>query len=402
MDDAIRIQHKAKKYIPGGFSTESKKTDALFGSEFGPAYFKTAEGAELIDYDGKRYIDFGMGLGACTLGYNHPVVVEAIQNELKNGIVTTLSSPLEPELAELIVDMFPTIEQVRFLKTGAEACSAAVRLSRAYTYREYILSSGYFGWHDWSNKDAGVPIAARNLCIEFLFNDSSDFLDKFNNLPEYPAAVILEPVVHEAPERDFLKTIRDICTKCGIVLILDEIKTGARLGPGGAQEYYNFLPDLTVIGKGIAGGMPLAAIGGKKEIMDSWRKLWICSTLAGESLSLAAAIATLKFFKENRVHEHIEKMGTHLYNGFKRIARDFPKITDVSGIPQMTMIRLRRDLPNLKHFEAELFTEVLTSGFILRRNGYNYVSYAHTEKHIRDCLDVLYGAFKRISKTLIA
>jgi glutamate-1-semialdehyde aminotransferase len=144
--------------------------------------------------------------------------------------------------------------------------------------------------------------------------------------------------------------------------------------------------------------MPLAAIGGKKDIMDSWRKLWMCSTLAGESLSLAAGIATLKFFRENRVHEHLEKMGKVLYSGFKKIARDFPKVTDVSGIPQMAMIRPHRDLPNLKHFEAELFTEVLTSGFILRRNGYNYVSYAHTEKHIQDCLDVLFTAFERLSK----
>jgi len=400
MDEFFPIRQKAKKYIPEGFSTESKQTEALFGSEFGPAYYKTAEGAELTDLEGNRYIDFGMGLGACVLGYNHPVVVEAIQNEIKNGIATTLSSPLEPELAELIVDMFPSVEQVRFFKTGAEACSAAVRLARAYTYREYILGCGYFGWHDWSNKDAGVPIATRNLCIEFLFNDPFDFLDKFNNLPEYPAAVVLEPVVHEAPKREFLTTIRDICTKCGIVLILDEMKTGVRLSPGGAQEYYNFLPDLTIIGKGLAAGMPMSALGGSKEIMDTSRKLWICSTFAGEALSLAAAIATLKFFRENRVHEYLEKIGTVFYDGFKSIAREFPKITHVSGIPQMAMIRLKRDLPNLKHFESALFTEILTSGFILRRNGYNYVSYAHTEKHIRECLDVLYGAFERLSEQI--
>jgi glutamate-1-semialdehyde 2,1-aminomutase len=400
MDDSTRVLNKARKYISGGFATDSKKTDALFASDFGPAYFKTADGVELTDYDGNRYVDFGMGLGACILGYNHPVIVEAIQKELKKGIVTTLSSPLEPELAELIVNMFPSIEQVRFLKTGAEACSAAVRLSRAYTYREYILASGYFGWHDWSNRDAGVPIATRNLCIEFLFNDPADFLDKFNNLPEYPAAVILESVVHEAPKKDFIKTIRDICTKCGIVLILDEMKTGARLAPGGAQEYYKFLPDLSVIGKGIAGGMPLAAIGGKKDIMDSWRKLWMCSTLAGEALSLAAAIATLKFIKENRVHEHLQRMGTHLFNGFKRIANDFPKICEVSGIPHMARIGIHKDLPNLKHFEAELFTEVLRSGFIIRRNGYNYVSYAHKEEHIRKCLDALYGIFELIDRKI--
>jgi glutamate-1-semialdehyde 2,1-aminomutase len=146
--------------------------------------------------------------------------------------------------------------------------------------------------------------------------------------------------------------------------------------------------------------MPLAAIGGKKEVMDTWRKLWICSTLAGEALSLAAAIATLKFFKENRVYEHLEKMGRYLFNGFNRIYKKFPNVADVSGIPQMTMIRLQRDLPNLKHFEAGLFTDVLTSGFILRRNGYNYVSYSHTEKHIRDCLGVVYAAFEHISNQI--
>lgn len=398
MDDSTQIQKKAGKYIPGGFLTDVKKTEALFASDFGPAYFKTADGVELTDFEGNRYIDFGMGLGACILGYNHPVVVESIYNELKKGIISTLSSPLEPELAELIVDMFPSIEQVRIFKTGAEACSAAIRLSRAYTYREYILASGYFGWHDWSNKDAGVPIATRNLCIEFLFNDPSDFLDKFNNLPEYPAAVILEPVVYEAPEKNFLKTIRDICSKCGIVLILDETKTGARLAPGGAQEYYNFLPDLTVIGGGIASGMSLAAMGGHKDIMDSWRKLWMCSTLAGEALSLAAARATLSFIRENPVHEHLKKIGTLLLTGFKKIASGFPSLCHVSGIPQMAVIGLNKDLPNLKHFEAELFTEVLRSGFIIRRNGYNYVSYSHTEEHVRESLNVLFGAFERIAR----
>jgi glutamate-1-semialdehyde 2,1-aminomutase len=400
MDDSIRFLRNSKKFIPGECSTEGKRIQSLFASDWGPFFFRSANGVELTDLDGNCYIDFSMGFGSCLLGYNHPVVVEAVQSELKNGIISTLSSSLEPRLAELIVDMIPSVEQVRFLKTGAEACSAAIRLARAYTYREFVLASGYFGWHDWSNKDAGVPISTRNLCLEFLFNDSSDFLEKFNNLPEYPAAVIIEPVMEGPPDRDFLKTVRDICTKCGIVLIFDEIKTGARLAPGGAQEYYGFTPDLTVLGKGLAGGMPLAAVGGKKEILDTWRKLWISSTLAGESLSLAAALATLQFIRDNPVSEHIHKVGTELLKGFQRLTVEFPDICEYSGIPHMNKVGLKAVLPNLKSFEAEYYQEILRAGFIITHNGYNYPSYAHTEGHIKDCLEVLRRTFEWIQRRI--
>ena len=124
MDDSIRLLRKSKQFIPGGCSTESKKVQSLFASDWGPFFFSSANGVELVDYDGSHYIDFSMGLGSCLLGYNHPVIVEAIQKALKNGIISTVSSSLEPQLAELIVDLFPSVEQVRFLKTGAEACSA--------------------------------------------------------------------------------------------------------------------------------------------------------------------------------------------------------------------------------------------------------------------------------------
>ncbi|MBN1222876.1 MAG: aminotransferase class III-fold pyridoxal phosphate-dependent enzyme [Candidatus Aminicenantes bacterium] len=400
MEDSGFLQKKAQNYIPGGCSTEEKTPRSLYASDWGPFYVKSALGAEIWDLDGHRFIDFGMGLGSCLLGYNHPVVVDAITNELKKAIVSTLSSPLEPRLAELIGDMFPSIEQTRFLKTGAEACSAAIRLARAYTYREIILASGYFGWHDWSNKDAGVPVSTRNLCVEFLFNDSADFLEKFDRLPESPAAVVLEPVMGEAPGREFLKTIRDLCTKCGIVLIFDECKTGARLAPGGAQEYYSFTPDLTVLGKGLAGGMPLSAVGGKRDIMDTWRKLWISSTLAGESLSLAAGLATLKFVRDNPVNEHIRKVGTILLEGFREIAKDFPHICDYSGIPHMSSIGLKQDLPNLKKFEEEFYQEILKSGFLIVHKGYNFPSFSHTDQQAKHCVEVLHATFERIGRRI--
>jgi glutamate-1-semialdehyde 2,1-aminomutase len=372
----------AKQVIPGGCSTESKRTETLFASEQAPAFFKSADGVEIVDVDGNTFIDFGMALGPCILGYNHPVVVEAIEKALINGILSTLPSSLEPQLAELMIEIFPSIEMVRFMKTGAEACSAAVRLARAFTNREYILASGYFGWHDWSNTGAGVPASTKNLCIEFAFNDSADFLNQLNALPELPAAVVMEPVIKQHPQQEFLKIIRESCDRSGIVLIWDEIKTGARLEPGGAQQYYDFTADLTVLGKGIAGGMPLAAVGGKREIMKTWEKVWISSTFACESLSIAVALAVLKFIQDNPVSTHIEKLGTRLLNGFQKISEAFPGLCSVFGIP----------------LEAAFFHETLSSGFIIKRHGYNFVSYAHTEEHIDGCLKCAHSAFKKINQ----
>lgn len=395
---SIKLLRRAKRLIPGGCSTESKKVEALFASEQAPCFYKYSRGSRVFDVDGKEFVDFGMGLGACILGYNHPVVVKAIEKELKNGTLSILPSPLEPQLAELITDTFPSIEMVRFLKTGAEACSAAVRLSRALTAREHILASGYFGWHDWCGKGKGIPEPAKKLTLEFAFNNPADFLTKLHSLTKLPAAVIMEPVINEHPRREFLRTIRERCQKLGIVLIWDEIKTGARMAPGGAQEYYGFKPDLTVLGKGIASGMPLAAVGGKREIMKSWDKVWISSTFAGESLSLASSLATLNFIRQNPVNSRIEKLGNKLLSGFKKIVEEFPGLGKYSGIPQMNTICLGEDLPKLQKVEAIFFRKILDSGFIIKRHGYNFVSYSHKEDEIDRCLRAVRRAFERISR----
>lgn len=395
-EQSKKLLKRAKQFIPGGCSTESKRAENLFASTEGPAFYASCDGVKLIDADGNHFIDFGMALGACILGYNHPVVVKAVESELKKGILSTLPSRLEPELAELIIDIFPSVEMIRFLKTGAEACSAAIRLARAYTGRQYVLASGYFGWHDWCNKGAGVPDSTKKLCKEFTFNDSKDFLGKLNALPELPAAVIMEPVLNSHPEKNFLQKIKKRCDESGVVLIWDEVKTGARMAPGGAQQYYGFSPDLTVLGKGIANGMPLAAVGGKKEIMKTWDRVWISSTHASESLSLAAAIATLKFIGENPVNAHIERLGRKMLLGFKKIADEFPGLCTFSGIAQMNTIGLQDGLPGLKDSEADFFHRILGSGFIIKRHGYNFVSYSHTEQQIAECLNVIHSAFERI------
>jgi len=387
----------AKRLIPGGCSTESKRPEALFASENAPAFYRRADGVKLIDIDHNEFVDFGMALGACLLGYSHPAVVEAIKRASGNGILTTLPTSLEPMLAEIIIDLVPSIEMVRFMKTGAEAVSAAVRLSRVCTGRKYVLASGYFGWHDWFSKGLGVPEATKELCVQFGFNDREDFIDKLNALPEHPAAVVMEPVIHEHPEPAFLHAIRESCDKFGIILIWDETKTAVRMAPGGAQQFYDFTPDLTVMGKAMAGGMPLTAVGGKREIMESWHRVWISSTYASETLSLAAAVAVLNFIQDNPVHAHIEILGKRLLEGVEKISETYSDLCKAFGIPHMNGIKLKEDLTDLKEKESHFYRSLLDSGFIIRRNGYNFVSYAHTEEHVDGCLNAIDVALKEIS-----
>jgi glutamate-1-semialdehyde aminotransferase len=387
----------AKKLIPGGCSTESKKPEALFASENAPAFYLKAEGARLTDMDNNDFIDFGMALGACLLGYNHPAVNEAMKAEMEKGILTTLPTCLEAQLAEIIIDTVPSIEMVRFMKTGAEGVSAAVRLARACTGRKYVLTSGYFGWHDWFSKGMGVPDAIKELCVPFVFNDKEDFHDKLNSISELPAAIVMEPVINGHPEPGFLKMLRDHCDNSGAILIWDETKTAFRMAPGGAQQYYNFIPDLTVMGKAIAGGMPLTAVGGKKEIMESWHKVWISSTYACESLSLAAAYAVLNFVRKNKVHLYIQKLGTKLLKGSQQIAGSFPELCEVFGIPHMSGIKLKEELPDIQKKEATFYKSILDSGYIIKRKGYNFVSFAHKDEHIDGCLDAVDKALKKLN-----
>jgi glutamate-1-semialdehyde 2,1-aminomutase len=206
----------------------------------------------------------------------------------------------------------------------------------------------------------------------------------------------MEPVINEHPEPDFLRIIRENCSRNGIVLIWDETKTALRMAPGGAQQFYKFSPDLTVMGKALAGGMPLTAVGGKKEIMKTWDKVWISSTFACESLSLAAAIAVISFVRDNQVHTHIDKLGTKLLKGTRKISESFPELCEAFGIPHMSGIKLKEDLPALQKLEASFYSTLLDSGFIIKRKGYNFVSYAHTEEHIDRCLNAVEEALGRI------
>src|SRR3989449_8726789 len=261
--------------VPGFTSTASLRPDALFGpAEPGtdgppPERITRAAGCRVWDEAGREYVDYVMALGAVALGYGHPAVNRAAEQAIAAGVVGPLPPPVEEELAEALSRHIPWIEAVRFFKTGAEAVAAAVRLARVATGRELVLGCGYHGWLDWwqGGGVGGVPAATRALYAELPVNDAGRGREQIREAGDGLAVVVVEPVVVEEPRREWLAVLREETTRVGAVLVFDEIKTAFRLAVGGAGERYGVQPDLVVLGKALANGFPLAAVGGRQDLM---------------------------------------------------------------------------------------------------------------------------------------
>src|SRR5256714_7744577 len=241
-----------------------------------------------------------MGLGAVALGYGHPDVNRAAERAIGAGVAGPLPPVLEEELADALAMRIPWLERVRFLKTGAEAVAAAVRLARVATGRELVLGCGYHGWLDWcQGATDGVPAGVRALFAELPFNDVAAARQMIRDRGPRLAAVVIEPLVVTEPSREWLEMLRVETARAGAVLVFDEIKTAFRLAIGGAAERWGVLPDLVVLGKALANGFPLAVVGGRADLMEHAQRTWISSTLATEAVALAAARATLAVFERD-------------------------------------------------------------------------------------------------------
>lgn len=281
-----KLLSKANNLIGHQTMTMSKRTDQFVEGVY-PAYVESGNGFVLKDVDGNSYIDFVCGLGSILLGYNHPKVNEAIKNQLKSGSLFSLPHRIEIQFAEAVHRLFPYMEKIRVLKTGSEAVSAAIRIARTYTRRDRVVScSGYHGWHDCAMHKPpanGVPGDIRALI---------SILGEPVNFDEV-AALIIEPILLEPPkDSSGLKFLRDLCTKHGVVLIFDEIITGMRVPNYSVANWYGITPDLSCFGKAMGNGMPIAVVGGKRDLMDA--DYFVSSTYGGETLSMAAALAVIK------------------------------------------------------------------------------------------------------------
>ena len=300
-----RILERAEQIIPLGAQTFSKSK--LYWGENAPLFADRASGSRLWDVDGNEYIDFVSGLCAVNLGYGDPDVTAAVQEQLLKCVSLSLSTALECEVCELICDMVPCAEMVRFGKNGSDATAGAIRVARAFTKRDHIARCGYHGWQDWciaSRNPNGIPQAVRDLTYTFAYNDLGGLAAQ---LECYPcAAVILEPMAFEWPRDGFLEAVKALAHKHGALLIFDETITGFRFANGGAQELFGVTPDLACFGKGLANGFPLSAIVGRRDIMKLFAGgIFFSFTAGGEALSLAAAKATLLKLKREPVCQRL-------------------------------------------------------------------------------------------------
>lgn len=373
---------RARQSIPLGAQTFSKSvTQYPYGVS--PYFADRAKGAHLWDIDGNQYVDFINALCAVTLGYCDPDVNAAVTTQLGQGTLFSLSHRLEAEVAELICAMVPCAQQVRFGKNGSDATAGAIRVARAATGREHVLVCGYHGWQDWyiasTTRDKGVPRATAELTHKFPYNDLDALKALLSGLKGQVAAIILEPMNVEAPKPGYLESLRDIANQEGIVLVFDETITGFRYARGGAQELFGVTPDLVTLGKGLANGFPLSAVAGRADLMAEMEEVFFSFTMGGETLSLAAAKASLEKIAREPVVETMRATGIAVLNGLdaliaKHGVGDFAR---TAGDPTWSFFLLA-DTATASAIELKtLWLQEMFARGILSLGTHN-ISYAHT------------------------
>ena len=374
-------RERAEAVLPTGASTGSKRAEALYGdaNADGPTHLLRASGAHVTDVAGRRLLDCTMALGAVALGYAEPRVTQAVIEAAAEGNAGPFSSWREVELAERLCHFVPCAERVQFLKTGAEATAAAVRLARTYTGRERVIASGYFGWLDWGVEAAGVPAGTRAARTRVPFDDIAALETAVTSGGGELAAIVLEPVVERAPSVAWLARARALCDATGAALIFDEVKTGFRVASGGWQEVAGVTPDLASVGKALANGYPLAAVVGRAPLMEAARATWISSTLASESTALAAALAVLDWHDEADICATLAETGREMRAGVERaIAASGTPGVHASGVDAMWMLHWADPAREVRwlRFARE-------AGVLFKRGAYNFAAVAHDEEALR-------------------
>ena len=360
------------------------KGPGQFSKGAAPKYLVKGKGSHVWDVDGNEYIDYNSAIGPISLGYAYPVVDEAIRTQLNDGITFSLMHPLEVELSELVQQVIPNAEAVKIAKTGADVCSAAVRLARAFTGRDKIFCCGYHGWHDWyigiTSRNAGIPEAIQELTYTFEYNDIESIKAA---LDETVAALILEPFIFEAPKPGFLQQLAEACRENGTLLIFDEMWTGFRIALGGAQEYFNVKADLAVFSKACANGMPIALLTGRADVMELLNsEVFSYTTFGGEALSLAACVATINELRDKNVAQYLDQNGALLKDGYNEIAisMGMDQYTRCIGYNCRSMVTFTPEAGNALELKTLMQQEMIKRGVLWA--GFHNMCFSHTSEDI--------------------
>ncbi|MCV0430383.1 aminotransferase class III-fold pyridoxal phosphate-dependent enzyme [Nitrosopumilus sp.] len=401
-DESIKLLEKSKTLIPGLTQTFSRSATTFVEGCY-PVYAKSAKGSHFFDVDNNEFIDYLMALGPITLGYNYSSVNQAVMEQLQDGVLFSLPHPIEIQVSELISEIIPNAEMVKFEKSGSNAVTGAVRAARALTKREKIAYCGSGGvWHDWQaamvSRNDGVPKFNQDLIKIFDYNDASGLEQIFHENPNEIATVVLEPTYLEKPKNDFLQQVRKLTNENKSILILDEIVTGFRFDLQGGQKYFDIEGDFVCYGKGIANGFPLSIIAGKSEFMKIFDKLWVSSTNNSETLSLAACNATLNEMKNNNTLDYCWSLGKKLFNGWNKIVENYDLDAKMMGYDIRMALKCYDSQKNESNsLKALILQEMIKKGIFISP-GHTFISYSHSELDISNTLSSLEDICDMISK----
>lgn len=375
---------RAARVVAADASTGSKRPAALYGptdDADAPLHFTRAAGCRVTTVGGDTLVDLTSALGAVALGYADPEVTQRVCEAAAAGHVAGLTHASEVTLAERLVELVPCAERVLFLKTGAEAVAAAVRLARAATGRDVVIGSGYFGWLDWWSDGPGVTAGAHADFCGVPFDDVPALESAVDAAHGRLAAIVLEPVVERLPSADWLRAARRLCDRTGAVLVFDEVKTGCRLHVGGFQataDAGDVLPDVATFGKALANGHPLSVVAGRRDVMQAARRAWVSSTLASEATAIAAAHAVLDRHAREDVCARLRLHGEALRDVVREaMAEAAVHDVEVAGIPAMWFLRFGGAADVAARREARFLDAARAAGVLFKRGAYDYPTLAH-------------------------
>lgn len=405
-----KMWKRAKKVIPGGTMLFSKNPDLFLPAKW-PAYFSKSKGCKIWDLNGNCFKDLAfMGVGTNTLGYAHPNIEKKVFQSIKSGLMTTLNSVEEINLAEKLVEMHPWSNMVRFTRSGGEANSVAIRIARAASGKDNVAICGYHGWHDWylacninnSNKlnshlmkevpIGGVPKSLKNTVIPFEYNNFNQ-LEKIVNLHDI-GVIKMEVMRDFEPKNNFLKKVRNLANKKNIVLIFDECTSGFRQTYGGLHKFYKINPDISIFGKALGNGHAINAVIGTKEVMEHCNSSFISSTFWTERVGPTAALATLKEMEKIKSWDLITNIGKNIKNNWKKIADDHKikiKVRGLDAIPNFSF-----ESSNHVAYKTYITQEMLKKNFLA--SNVVYCSVSHEDKILKRYLDLLERIFFKISQ----
>ncbi len=408
------LYKKARLLIPGGTQLLSKRPE-MFLPERWPAYYSRAKGVEVWDLDNRCYLDMThCGVGTSPLGFADSDVDAAVVDAALGGNMATLNCAEEVELAELLIDLHPWAHMVRFARCGGEIMAIAIRIARAATGREKVAVCGYHGWHDWylaSNigdttaldghllpglQPAGVPRALRGSVLPFRYNEVQDLEEILVEHGPELAAIVMEPVRSEQPKDGFLQDVRNIASGSGAVLVFDEVTSGWRMNTGGIHLTFGVEPDMAAFAKGMSNGYPMAALVGKKSVMEAAQRSFISSTYWTDRIGPAAAVATIRKHGAEHVGQHLIEVGTAVQNAWREAACSAGIVVTIRGIPPLSHLSIEGELGSVL---STLFTQEMLDRGILAGTSF-YPTFAHKEEHVQAYRDACFKIFETMAASV--